>query len=391
MSEFRMPSLGADMEAGTLVEWLKRPGDPVTRGDIVAVVETQKGAIEIEIFQTGVLTSLVVRPGEKVPVGAVLAVIDGSEAPTALGRDGAPAATSPFPPVSAAVVPTGPAPPSPSGARRRISPAARRRAEAARVPVATLHGSGAGGAITLEDVERAISGPTAAAPARAAPPRLDGMRQAIAAVMARSKREIPHYYLDTVVDMSAAMDWLEETNKTRPVTERLLPGALLLKAVALALRKVPELNGYWAEAGLQPSAAIHVGWAISLRGGGLVAPAIHDVDEKPLGQVMAELRGLVERARSGGLRSSELADSTITVTSLGEQAPDGVFGVIYPPQVALVGFGGIKPRPLVVDGVIAARRTIRASLSADHRASDGHRGGLFLTAVEKLLQNPEAL
>jgi pyruvate dehydrogenase E2 component (dihydrolipoamide acetyltransferase) len=217
------------------------------------------------------------------------------------------------------------------------------------------------------------------------------MRQAIAAAMARSKREIPHYYLDTVIDMSAALDWLEATNKTRPVTERLLHGALLLKAVALALRKVPELNGYWVDGGHRPSGAIHVGWAISLRSGGLVAPAIHHVDQKPVSQVMAELRGLVERARSGGLRSSELADSTITVTSLGEQAPDGVFGVIYPPQVALVGFGGIKPRPLVVDGAVVPRRTVRASLSADHRGSDGHRGALFLTALERLLQNPEAL
>jgi pyruvate dehydrogenase E2 component (dihydrolipoamide acetyltransferase) len=394
MSEFRMPSLGADMEAGTLIEWLKQPGDPVRRGDIVAVVETQKGAIEIEIFESGVLKSLAVRPGEKVAVGTVLAVVDGGEERAAVGSKEATAVAARVPPVSAAVVPTGraPAAPSPSGGRLRISPAARRRAEAAGVPIAALHGSGAEGAITLEDVERAISDSAAAVPARSAPTlRLDGMRQAIAAAMARSKREVPHYYLDTLVDMSAALNWLEETNKTRPVTERLLYGALLLKAVAVALRKVPELNGYWSEGSLRPSAAVHVGWAISLRGGGLVAPAIHDVDHKPVGQVMAELRGLVERARSGGLRSSELADSTITVTSLGEQAPDGVFGIIYPPQVALVGFGGVKARPLVVGGAIVARRTIRASLSADHRASDGHRGAIFLTAVEKVLQNPEAL
>ena len=181
------------------------------------------------------------------------------------------------------------------------------------------------------------------------------MRAAIAAAMARSKREIPHYYLSTTIDMSAALAWLRAENEKRPMTERLLPVVLLIKAVATALRDVPELNGYWTDGAFQKSAGVHVGCAISLRGGGLVAPALHDADRKDLSTLMRELRDLAARARAGSLRSSELADSTITVTNLGDQGVDATFGIIYPPQVALVGFGRIAERPWVASGKIEAR------------------------------------
>ncbi|HEX6210177.1 MAG TPA: 2-oxo acid dehydrogenase subunit E2, partial [Methylomirabilota bacterium] len=163
------------------------------------------------------------------------------------------------------------------------------------------------------------------------------------------------------------------------------------KAVALALREVPELNALWRGDHAEPSGAVHVGVAIALRGGGLVAPALHDADRQPLGDLMRGLRDLVQRARGGGLRSSELSDSTITVTSLGEQGVESVVGIIYPPQVAIVGFGRIVDRPWVVDGAVVPRPVVTATLSADHRVSDGHRGGLFLAAVERLLQAPERL
>jgi pyruvate dehydrogenase E2 component (dihydrolipoamide acetyltransferase) len=217
------------------------------------------------------------------------------------------------------------------------------------------------------------------------------MRQLIGAAMARSKREIPHYYLGTTIDMFRAMTWLAEENLKRPVTERLLPGVLLMKATALALREVPELNAVWRGAEAVPSPAIHIGVAISLRGGGLVAPALHDADRRSLGDLMTGLRDLVRRARSGGLRSSELSDPTVTVTSLGEQGVETVFGIIYPPQVAIVGFGKVVERPWVVEGRIVARPVLAATLSADHRVSDGHRGGLFLAAVDRLLQEPDRL
>jgi pyruvate dehydrogenase E2 component (dihydrolipoamide acetyltransferase) len=217
------------------------------------------------------------------------------------------------------------------------------------------------------------------------------MRQTIGAAMARSKREIPHYYLAHTIDLHRALAWLAAENARRPVTERLLHGVLLIKAVALALREVPELNGVWRGDRAEPSAAIHVGVAISLRGGGLVAPALHDVDRRDLGDLMRALRDLVQRARGGGLRSSELSDPTITVTSLGEQGVETVFGIVYPPQLAIVGFGKVAERPWIVDGAVVARPLATVTLSADHRVSDGHRGGLFLAAVERLLQAPERL
>jgi pyruvate dehydrogenase E2 component (dihydrolipoamide acetyltransferase) len=217
------------------------------------------------------------------------------------------------------------------------------------------------------------------------------MRAAIAAAMTRSKREIPHYYLSTAIDMSTAISWLRAQNEQRPITERLLPIALFVKALALALHEVPELNGHWIDGAFRQGAGVHVGCAIALRGGGLVAPAVHDADQKDLGTLMRQISDLVARARAGSLRSSELADPTITVTSLGDQGVDAAFGIIYPPQVALVGFGRISDRPWASEGKIEARPVVTATLAADHRASDGHRGGLLLAAIDRLLHGPQTL
>jgi pyruvate dehydrogenase E2 component (dihydrolipoamide acetyltransferase) len=389
MAEFVMPILGADMVAGTLVAWRKQPGDRVARGDIVAEVETEKGLIDVEAFVTGVLERIVVQPGTTVPTGTVLALIrEDGQAPGAPAVPAAPAPAPAAPPAPAPVPPASPA----RGERARVSPLARKVAAQLGIDPATLRGTGAGGVVTREDVERAAAGRRAAPPGPARP-RVDvaRMRQTIAAAMARAKREIPHYYLTHTIDLHRALAWLAEENTRRPVTDRLLYGVLLLKAVALALREVPELNGVWRDGHAEPGAAIHVGVAISLRGGGLVAPALHDVDRQPLGELMRAFRDLVQRARGGGLRSSELSDPTITVTSLGEQGVESVHGIVYPPQVAIVGFGRVAERPWVVAGAVVPRPLVTATLSADHRVSDGHRGGLFLAAVERLLQAPERL
>jgi pyruvate dehydrogenase E2 component (dihydrolipoamide acetyltransferase) len=217
------------------------------------------------------------------------------------------------------------------------------------------------------------------------------MRQAIASAMARSKREIPHYYLSLECDVSRTLAWLEATNATRAITERILLAALLLKATARAAREMPEMNGYFVDGEFRPAAGVHVGVAISLRQGGLVAPAIHDLDQLSLAAGMAALGDLVRRARGGGLRSSELSDATITVTNLGDQGATSVFGVIYPPQVALVGFGKPAPRPWAENGMLGVRTCLTATLSADHRVSDGHRGALFLGAIARSLADPEKL
>lgn len=274
-----------------------------------------------------------------------------------------------------------------------MSPSARRLARELGIDPSTVHGTGHGGAITREDILRA------AAPAPAAPDvsvaknaeQRDRMRRTIAAAMSRSKREIPHYYLSSTIDLQPAVNWLTEENLKRPMTARLLYGVLLLKATALALREVPELNSVWENDRAVQKSEIHLGVAISLRGGGLIAPAIHDTDQKTLDELMHALLDLVSRARGGGLKSSELSDPTITVTNLGEQGVETVFGVIYPPQVAIVGFGKVVERPWSVHGGLMSRQVVTASLSADHRVSDGHRGGLFLSTIDRLLQEPDKL
>jgi pyruvate dehydrogenase E2 component (dihydrolipoamide acetyltransferase) len=427
-----MPSLGADMEEGTVLQWLVKPGDPVKRGDIVAVVDTEKATIEVEIFQTGVLDQIVVPEGEKVPVGTVLAIVReegeapsvklaAAPAPKPIAAAAPPPKLAPAPAPAAAPAARAPAQPAkveraapPAGEHRmRISPLAMRVALKLGVDIAKITGTGIDGAITKSDVERAAKAAPAAAPPKPAPAapqaapapvpaarkvtamapaeRIAAMRKVIAAAMSRSKREIPHYYLGTEIDMSRAMAWLREKNLKRPVTDRLLYSVMLLKATALAVKRAPEINGFWIDGALRRFDDVHVGVAISMRGGGLIAPAIHDVEKKSLDEIMKNLRDLVQRVRAGVLRSSEIADATITVTSLGEEGVETVFGIIYPPQVALVGFGRIVERPWAKDGMIGALPIIRATLAADHRASDGHRGALFLAAIDRLLQEPEKL
>jgi len=395
MVEFRMPTLGADMEAGTLVEWLVKPGDEVKRGQVVAVVETQKGAIEIEIWENGTVDRLVVETGQKVPVGEVLALLRApgeavAAAPVAQARriepPPRPEAAPPAPPRAA------PAPGAP--ARARISPSARQLAGELGIDVQSVQPAEPGGVISRADVERAAAARKAAPAAVAKPAAPDWhaqMRKAIAAAMSRSKREIPHYYLATDIDVTVVTGWLAAENVKRGVAERLLPVVPLMKAVAVALRAVPELNGFWVDGAFRPSAAVHLGMAIAMRGGGLVAPAIHDADKKSLDALMGDLRDLTTRVRGGRLRSSEMSDPTITLTNLGEQGVAGVFGVIYPPQVAIVGLGKVTERAWAHQGTVAIRKVMTATLSADHRASDGHRGGLFLAALARLLQEPEKL
>lgn len=465
-----MPSLGSDMESGTLVEWRVRPGDRVHRGDIVAVVETQKGAIDVEIFDSGVVESLLIEAGSEVPVGTVLATVRSGDEPAATQTPAKPAAAHPAPlpaqePATRPRTPAKPAPaatpkppsavppPAPTagaapppvaaapGARLRASPAARQRAVALGIDLATLTGSGPGGAITLADVgvaaakqptrasraspsvrqralelgidlarvtgsgakgaitvadlERAAASAMPAAPARAtssaAPFEPDAMRRAIAAAMTHAKREIPHYYLATTVDFEPALRFVERVNVDRDPDRRLLYTVLLLKATALALREIPELNGHWRHDHFEPLVAVHVGIAVSLRQRGLIAPALKDVESKNLDTLMAELKDLVQRARTGGLRSSELTDTTITLSSLGDNGVESVYPIITPPQVAVVGAGSVVRRPWVVGEGLAVRRTIILTLAGDHRVSNGHRGALFLAALERLLQKPEEL
>jgi pyruvate dehydrogenase E2 component (dihydrolipoamide acetyltransferase) len=345
--EFKLPSLGSDMDEGKLLEWHVKPGDRVKKGDVLALVDTSKAAVDVEIWEEGTVHELVVQPGQTVPVGTVLARL------LSLGEK---------PEVAAAAA---------TPARKAVSPAARKRAAELGVDVEKITGSGPQGSVTVEDVEKATG--------RKEVDRALEMRKAIAVAMTRSKREIPHYYLMESIPMARAGAWLAAENERRPLPERLLMAVLLLKATALACQEFPEMNGHYRDGNYYPSRAVHLGVAISLRRGGLVAPAVHDLQQKTLSEVMTALSDLVKRARAGSLKSSEMSDPTITVTNLGEGGVQAVFGVIYPPQVAIVGFGA--PR----NGAVVA------SVSGDHRASDGHRGALFLARIAQWLQQPEKL
>ncbi len=498
-----MPSLGADMTEGTLLEWLVAPGDRVRRGDVVAVVDTEKAAMDVESFDDGVVERLIATPGTVVPVGGPLAVFapvgTSVEAPTPapqpvlqpVGAAVAPAvgaaAPSPLPTQPGpepAALPARAAPPAkvtppvrrlaerlgvdlagvagtgargtvtrgdveaaarrdqperpverplerrverpverrverpverrgarrPTPSRPRVSPLARRIAADVGVDPATLHGTGGAGAVVADDVRRAAlaaaegraapapptPGPAEPAageglPVRDAAARSASMRHAIGALMARSKREVPHYYLSTTVDLAAVTALLTARNAELSVSRRLVPAAFLLKAAALAARKVPQVNGFWLDDGFVAAEHVNLGIAVSLRTGGLVAPAILDADRLAVDDVMAALRDLVARSRTGRLRRAEMTEGTLTVTNLGDRGVEAVFGVIYPPQVALVGLGRVVEQPVAVGGLIGVRPVVTATLSGDHRATDGHVGGLYLSALDALLQKPEEL
>ena len=441
MSDFVLPSLGADMDEGALVAWLIEPGDSVGRGEIVAEVETDKGIIEVECWDDVIVEELLVEAGEtRLAVGTPIARFRSAGAEVAADADEGTVATG-----QSAADEVAAAEPAPFEPVRKITPPVRHLAHELGVDVDLVEATGPGGSVTRMDVRRGVQAPlrsngngrVKASPrarriaagagldlAAAIPSRRDGlivagdldvatmdapeapgaaettkpvadkataMRSAIARSMERSKREIPHYYLDTTVDMERALTWLEACNDERSITDRILPAALLLKASARALAEFGDLNGHWIDGAFQPSEEVNLGVAVSLRGGGLVAPAIHDAASLSLGEMMGALTDLVARARAGRLRGSEMSEQTATVTNLGDRGVERTFPVIVPPQVAIIGFGRVAKAPIVVDGDLTVRPVVHATLAADHRVTDGHTGGLLLLAIDRLLQEPDQL
>lgn len=384
--EFRLPSLGADMESATLTEWLKQPGEHIHRGEAIATVETTKGLIDLEAYEDGTLSELVATPGTRLPVGAVMAhlEVEGGAAPAAelnAPPPGAPAPPAQAPPPPAATVS------APQAERVRLSPAARRRAHELGIAPETLaHAAAPGAIVHLQDIERLASAPPAAANAARA-----AMREAIGAAMARAKREIPHYYLGHTLDFGPARAWLTQHNAQLAVGERLIEAVLLIKAVALAAARLEGFNGHWREGRFERSAAVHVGAAIAVRGGGLVAPALLDAHAKDLAALMSEFSALVTRARAGHLRSGEFTAATITLTSLGADGVDVLYPIINPPQVAIIGAGAIRDAPWAIEGRIEVRPLLTLALAADHRVTDGRLGARFLRSIAELLADPQRL
>jgi pyruvate dehydrogenase E2 component (dihydrolipoamide acetyltransferase) len=446
---FAMPSLGADMDAGTIVEWRITPGADVHRGDVVAVVQTDKSDLDIEVFVDGTVHELIVQPGVKVPVGTVLAMIE-PRVVTKLGRaESAPSLPSPplaalspvaLPPAAlppAAQTPSppvGPPQPTPALAIPELhSPVLRHLAEQLQVDTSHLHGSGPGGRVTRDDIEHAAprlsrreirrvtprarrlarvrgvdlrtvasvgtitgdvvlratgsvdAGPAPAVVLKSQPDTGDAMRRAIARQMVKAWQEIPHFHVATRIDVGDAMNDLQRRNEGRVVAARILPAAVLVQAAARAAGDVSGVNGWWRDGAFEPATGVHVGIVVALRTGGLLAPVIHDANLKDLSSVMDDLRDLVTRARSGRLRASEVQGATFTITLLGEGEVETVTPIIHPPQVAILGLGAVINQPWVVGGSIEARPVVHATLAADHRAVDGRIGSQYLTALQHYL------
>jgi pyruvate dehydrogenase E2 component (dihydrolipoamide acetyltransferase) len=424
--EFRMPSLGADMEEGTIVEWRVHPGDAVRRGDIVAVVDTDKSDIEIEVFDDATIVELLVQEGGRVPVGTPIALLS-----TGVGLVSPPTGATRGAEVETAPVLATTAPVLTASATAVTSPLLRHLADELHVDARSIHGTGPGGRVHRDDViaasgvDRPTTGRRRVSPrarrlatergidlgaiavldrpvigddvlacrasSRHDKPSSDRMRAAIASLMTESWATIPHYHLSTRIDLTPALSWMESENETRPVAQRLIPSALLLRAIAMAAARAPSINGWWRDGRLESASTVDLGVVVSLRTGGLIVPTITDADRLTLEELMHRLSDLVGRARRGRLKSSETGPASLTVTNLGDLGVHEIHGVIHPPQVAIVGVGAIHDEPWVLDGQVLVRRVAHVTLAGDHRASDGLAGAAFLTTLERLLAAPAEL
>jgi len=420
--EITMPSLGADMTEGMLVEWLVHIGEQVHNGQVIAVLETQKGAIDMEVYYDGTITELLVQPVKTVPVGTVLAKLELTEKklPAKVGVEQQ--ATDEIQPreklpelepeqkeaklqdITKEQVAQGKLNIAHSQSNKAIqtrilaSPVVKVIAIDNKLDLSTIIGSGPNGAVILKDIEQVPqykSKQTSPEKSKQTSAKLTQMRSAISTAMVKSKQTIPHFYLSKSIEVNNAQLWLQQINQGKSPKERILLIALLLRAVALTLQKFPQLNGFYLNKQFESSTEINIANVISLRTGGVVVPAIRNVEQLTVPQIMAALQDVTSRARSmdteARLRSSELIGATITVTNMGDRGADNVFGVIYPPQVAIIGFGKVKEVPQVRDENINVGEQLTVSLSADHRVIDGMLAGKFLNAFAKKIQKPERL
>jgi pyruvate dehydrogenase E2 component (dihydrolipoamide acetyltransferase) len=347
-----MPSLGADMDHGKLMVWKIKAGDEVKKGQTIATVETTKSAVEIESFRDGKVLELVAKEGEEFRVGSTIAIFDVE------GEDNK----------------------MPEAPRIKISPAARKLAAQMHVDLSTIKGSGSDGQIELKDVQPS-SRPTS----------IVNIREAIAKAMSRSKKEIPHYYLKTRISLDALLTWIDEKNKILPAEERLMVPAVLMKGILQAIRKYPEMNGYYVDGFFEVKDSVNLGIAVALKSGGVLVPAIMSAETMDLARFNTSFQDLLIRTRKSELKNRELTEGTITVTNVGDLGSNEVFGIIFPPQVALIGLGRIHKAAVVENGIIRPGFVIDVTLSADHRVTDGLSGSRFLAQIEKIFLNPSML
>lgn len=351
-----MPSLGADMDEGKLMEWKIKIGDTIKKNQIIAAVETTKSVVDVESFRDGVVTDILAHVGDVIHVGKPIAILDvkGDEI---LDK-----------------------------ARFKISPAAKKMAEENHIDLSQIKGTGNEGEISLKDVEEKLRLKTETAYFGI------NLRQAIATLMLRSKKEIPHYYLKKRMHLDSLMSWIDEKNKKLSPTERLLLPALLMRAVILAIKKFPEMNGYYKNDKFEAVNNVNLGVAFSVKGGGVIVPAVLDAEKLSAAEFNSAFQNLAIRTKEGGLKSRELSEGSFTVTNVGDLGSDEVYGIIFPPQVAIIGIGRIRKEAIIDhQDQLRAGFVVDITLSADHRVSDGLLGSRFLNEIEIKLSDPLSL
>lgn len=393
---FRMPALGADMTEGRVLEWLVELGEPVERGQLVAVVETDKSDIEIEVFEPCVFDEHLVEIGELVDIGTPIARITRTEPAMGGSPPATPTAPSPSAPSPSAASPSASVPPTPASAptlpptvgappsgtttsAARLTPRARRLARERGIDPATL---ATDGVVTGDMVAAAASDRTPESADRATT-----MRRAIASLMERSWAEIPHYHTVSRLDLTDLAARLETYNADRPVADRVVLAAAVNVAITQAAAATPEMNGWWRPDGFEPSASVDLGVVVSLRTGGVVLPTIEHADRLDVEQMMAAMRDVVGRARRGRLRERDARPASISVTNMGDLGTDVVLGIIHPPQVTMVGLGTPRREPAVVDDTVVPRLMMQTSIAGDHRAHDGLAAARFVRRLAQELEH----
>ena len=403
MAEITMPKLSDTMTEGVVVRWHKKQGEPVSVGDVLAEIETDKATMEMEAFDDGILKEIYAQEGQKVAVGDRIALVEGESQTESLPHKKKTDAVQPESKLSAATPP--PAVPSSSkkassapktveGGRLKVSPLARKTATQMNVVIENLQGSGPGGRIIQEDVFQAAKqqevSPTHVSVAEASLIPLTAMRRVIAQRMVESKSHIPHFYLDAELDAGPLLQLRSLANESLVAkgSEKLSVNDFVLKAAVESLRRVPQVNASYSENGILRYAHIHLGFAVSLEEG-LITPVIRNAENKELRQLSTEARALIEKARSKRLKPDEYQGGTFTISNLGASGIDRFHAIINPPQAAILSVGSIVKKAVVnaQDQIVVGHR-LNVALCCDHRVVDGAVGAIFLQEFRKLIENP---
>jgi len=411
-----MPRLSDTMTEGVIAKWHKKAGDLIRPGDLLAEIETDKATMEFEAPIGGALLYIGAPEGKPIPIGAPIAIIGkpDEDISTLLNRGASPAppesitsptpaqpqpAATPPPPAEApARVPASPALGAPPAETRlKASPLARSMAQKAGIDLHQVHGTGEGGRIIRRDVEAYLSHAVATTPVAtpaqpaAAPYQevpLSQMRKTIARRLTASMQEAPHFYLTRAVSMEAAATWREKLNALSP--HKISFNDLIIKAVAMALRKHPYLNAAWMGDHIRLYQEIHIGFAVAVEEG-LIVPVLRHADRKGLSEIAAETVLLAQKARERKLAPEEYTGSTFSISNLGMFGIEEFTAVINPPEAAILAVGAIQPTPVVKDGQVVVERRMRVTLSCDHRVVDGATGAAFLETFTQLLEEPARL